>query len=45
MKEQNQFLFNILLTVLLSMCIWFIHEDNKTLSIILNNKVTQGETK
>jgi hypothetical protein len=45
MKEQNQFLLNIILTALLSVTIWFMHEDNKTLAVIFNNKLYQGEVK
>lgn len=45
MKEQNQFLINIILTALLALTIWCMHQDNKTLYIIFNNKLAQGDTK
>jgi hypothetical protein len=42
------FLIMIILTVLLSVTIWFLHEDTKTLAVIYNNhlaQITQGISK
>lgn len=38
----DHFIITILLACMLATSLWFLHEDNKTLSIILNNKIHDG---